>query len=52
MQQLFSTFHQQLNRVSTDFKRYLYQEVHWQNRLIAIIGSRGTGKNNVVDSTY
>ncbi len=48
MQQLFSTFYQQLNRVSTDFKRYLYSEIHWQNRLIAIVGSRGTGKTTML----
>jgi len=48
MQQLFSTFHQQINRVSTGFKRYLYHEIHWQNRLIAIIGSRGTGKTTLL----
>jgi predicted AAA+ superfamily ATPase len=48
MQQLFSTFNQQLNRVSTNFTRYLYHEIHWQNRLIAIIGSRGTGKTTLL----
>jgi uncharacterized protein len=48
MQQLFSTFRQQLNRVSIEFKRYLYDEIHWQNRLIAIIGSRGTGKTTML----
>lgn len=48
MQQLFSTFYQQLNRVPVDFTRYLYNEIHWQNRLIAIIGSRGTGKTTML----
>jgi len=48
MQQLFTSFYQQLNRVSTDFKRYLYTEIHWQNRLIAIVGSRGTGKTTLL----
>jgi len=48
MQQLFSTFYQQLNRVKTDFTRYLYTEIHWQNRLIAIVGSRGTGKTTML----
>ena len=48
MQQLFSTFYLQLNRVSTDFRRYLYNEIHWQNRLIAIMGSRGAGKTTLL----
>ena len=48
MQQLFSTFYLQLNRISIDFKWYLYNEIHWQNRLIAIIGSRGTCKTTML----
>lgn len=48
MQQLFSIFYHQLNRISTDFQRYLYSEIHWQNRLIAIVGSRGTGKTTML----
>jgi predicted AAA+ superfamily ATPase len=48
MQQLYTAFYKQLNRVSTDFKRYLYHEIRWQNRLIAIVGSRGTGKTTLL----
>lgn len=48
IQQLFSTFHLQLKRVSTDFKRYLFEEIRWENRLIGIIGSRGTGKTTML----
>ena len=48
MQQLFLSFHQQINRVTTNFTRYLYNEIHWKNRLIAIIGSRGTGKTTML----
>jgi len=48
MQQLFSTFYLQLSRVKLDFTRYLYHEIHWQNRLIAIVGSRGTGKTTML----
>ncbi|HZJ35482.1 MAG TPA: AAA family ATPase [Gillisia sp.] len=48
MQLLFSTFQVQLQRVSTNFRRYLYDEIHWQNRLIAIIGSRGSGKTTML----
>ena len=48
MQQLFSIFYQQLSRVSTNFTRYLYTEIHWSNRLIAIVGSRGTGKTTML----
>lgn len=48
MQQLFSLFYRQLEYVSLDFVRYLYFEIRWDNRLIAITGARGVGKNNHV----
>lgn len=46
MKQLFTTFYQLKERVSLDFIRYLYHEIRWDNRLIAITGARGTGKNH------
>jgi predicted AAA+ superfamily ATPase len=48
MQQLYTVFYKQLSRVETGFKRYLYDEIRWQNRLIAIVGSRGTGKTTLL----
>lgn len=48
MEQLFSSFQQQLKYVSTDFVRYLYDEISWKNRLIAITGARGTGKTTIL----
>jgi uncharacterized protein len=48
MQQLYSAFYQQLSRVSVDFKRYLYNDINWNSRLIAITGSRGTGKTTLL----
>lgn len=48
MQQLYNAFYQQLNRVSVDFKRYLYNEINWDSRLISITGSRGTGKTTLL----
>ena len=48
MQQLYNAFYQQLNRVSVDFKRYLFNDINWNSRLIAITGSRGTGKTTLL----
>jgi len=48
MQQLYTSFYKLLNRIDTGFKRYLYDEIRWQNRLIAIVGSRGTGKTTLL----
>lgn len=43
--QRFST---RLRNVSLDFKRYLYYNIDWTNRLIAIKGSRGVGKTTLL----
>ncbi len=48
MQQLFSLFYRQLEYVSLDFVRYLYFEIRWDNRLIAITGARGVGKTTML----
>lgn len=48
MKQLFTTFYQLKERVSLDFIRYLYHEIRWNNRLIAITGARGTGKTTLM----
>lgn len=44
MKQLFATSYQLTERASTEFVRYLYNEIHWESRLIAITGARGSGK--------
>lgn len=48
MKQLFTTFYQLRERTSLDFIRYLYHEIRWGNRLIAITGARGTGKTTLM----
>lgn len=37
-----------LGAVSSDFKRYLYGEIDWRDRLIAIVGARGVGKTTLL----
>jgi len=37
-----------LSHTSLDFKRYLFEEIKWNNRLIGIKGARGTGKTTLV----
>lgn len=48
MRQLFETFYQLVERTSTEFIRYLYHEISWESRLIAITGARGTGKTTLL----
>jgi len=36
-----------LNNTRLDFKRYLFHQIKWNNRLIGIKGARGTGKTTL-----
>ena len=36
-----------LRNTSLDFKRFLFDEIKWKNRLIGIKGARGTGKTTL-----
>ncbi len=48
MKTLYQKFEILLQSTSTDFKRYLYNQISWDNRLIGIIGARGVGKTTMV----
>lgn len=48
MDRLFEYSHQLVTRVDTTFKRYLYHQVNWQNRLLGLVGPRGVGKTTLV----
>jgi hypothetical protein len=48
MRTLYQKFETLLQNTTTDFKRYLYDEVPWESRMIGIIGARGVGKTTMV----
>lgn len=48
MEALYLKSTQKSQRIQTDFVRYLYQEIRWNNRLIAIKGARGVGKTTLL----
>ena len=48
MERLIFLFHSLISRTDTRFVRYLYQRINWNNRLIAIVGSRGVGKTTML----
>ena len=48
MEKLFERFTIKLRTVTSDFHRYLYEQINWNNRLIAIKGARGTGKTTMI----
>jgi predicted AAA+ superfamily ATPase len=48
LSQLFSIQDNLLKQVPRDFKRFLYGKINWKNRLIGLIGGRGTGKTTLL----
>lgn len=48
MQELFEIFDIKLRSVQMRFKRFLFHEIDWNNRMIAIQGARGSGKTTLL----
>jgi predicted AAA+ superfamily ATPase len=48
MKTLYQKFEILLQNTPTDFKRYLYEKVSWDSRMIGIIGARGVGKTTMI----
>ena len=48
MKTLYHKFETLLQSTTTEFKRYLYDKVSWNSRMIGIIGARGVGKTTMI----
>lgn len=48
MEELLELSESAIERTPVNLKRYLYQKINWQARLIGIKGSRGTGKTTLL----
>lgn len=48
MDKLFEYSNQLIDQVDSTFKRYLYHQINWQNRLLGLVGPRGVGKTTLV----
>ncbi|MCC5931171.1 MAG: ATP-binding protein [Cyclobacteriaceae bacterium] len=48
MERLRSWFYSAVQRTNTTFKRYLWNEIRWENRLIILLGARGVGKTTLL----
>jgi uncharacterized protein len=48
MEKLFQYSASRINSVDTTFKRFLWNRINWDNRLIAITGARGVGKTTLL----
>lgn len=48
MDRLFSFFKRKLEETPTDFLRYKYNEIHWDNHALGLVGPRGVGKSTLL----
>lgn len=48
METLITTHERLLKYTNTSFMRYLYDKIIWNNRLVGIIGAKGTGKSTLL----
>ena len=48
MEELVLSFRDLIDRVDMRFVRYLHDEIDWNSRLIAILGTRGVGKTTLL----
>lgn len=48
MDTLYRAYRTLLNNTSTEFVRYLHDQIEWDSRLIAILGARGIGKTTML----
>ena len=48
MEYLINKSNKKTQHTKTEFKRYLFSKIDWQQRLILILGHRGTGKTTLI----
>jgi hypothetical protein len=48
LQPLLNAYHRNLANTSLRFKRYLYNQINWDARLVGIKGARGVGKTTLL----
>ena len=47
MDRLFEYMARQLDGVTSDFHRYVYPQINWDNRMLGLVGPRGVGKTTL-----
>jgi len=48
LQSLFNNYHRKISKIDLRFKRYLYEQINWDARIISIKGARGVGKTTML----
>lgn len=47
MDRLYENFNKLLKETTTNFVRYIYDEIKWENRMLGLVGPRGVGKTTL-----
>lgn len=47
MDKLYDFMQKQLAETELDFVRYKYKDIHWENRMLGLVGPRGVGKTTL-----
>lgn len=47
MDRLYEYMERQLSHVTSDFLRYVYPSIKWENRMLGLVGPRGVGKTTL-----
>lgn len=48
IERIYGSYHRRVQDTSLRFKRFLYEKINWNDRLIGIKGARGVGKTTLV----
>ena len=48
LQPLYNNYHRKIGKIGLRFKRYLYNQINWDARIISIKGARGVGKTTLL----
>ncbi len=48
MNTIYQKYNTLLQETSTNFKRYLYDKISWDSRMLGIVGARGVGKTTMI----
>ena len=47
MEELYEYMYRELKGIDCSFKRYIYDQINWENRMLGLVGPRGVGKTTL-----
>ena len=52
MERLYETMYRLLENTTSEFHRYIYDRINWDNRMLGLVGPRGVGKIHALLAAY